>query len=308
LLQSCVIGLVVAILMAVLISRTIAKPLQATSDAASAVAEGDYNQRVPVQGPPEVRSVAEAFNRMSAEVRNAQQSQQDFMANVSHDLKTPLTSIQGYSQAIMDGAAKDPGAAAEIIHDEAGRLTRMVEELTDLARIQAGQFSLHLTAIDLGQMAKSVAQKLAVMADKKRITLEVDAPSMPPIAGDGDRLVQVMNNLIGNAIKYTRDGGSVRVITRADVRGVQLAVEDTGVGIAEDDLPRIFERFYQVDKARGPKRGTGLGLAITYEIVQAHGGRIVVQSKRGQGTRFTVWLPSPTAETVISHSLRPSNL
>ncbi|RMF80401.1 MAG: HAMP domain-containing protein, partial [Chloroflexi bacterium] len=300
LLQSALVGLIIAVILAILISRGIARPLQRVAYAATAIAEGHYNQRVPVSGPPEVRIVAEAFNNMSEEVLHAQQAQKDFIANVSHDLKTPLTSIQGYSQAIIDGAAKDPTHAARIIHEEAGRLNRMVVQLTDLTRLEAGRLSMQTEPIDMGQLTAAVAQRLAIMAHEKHIALDVQANPMPEIAGDGDRLDQVLTNLISNAIKYTPDGGRVQIIAQVANGGVEVVVRDTGVGIPPEDLPRIFERFYQVDKARGPKRGTGLGLAITREIVHAHGGTINVYSEgHGKGTTFTVWLPSPHLSTIV---------
>ncbi|GAB4513724.1 MAG: hypothetical protein OHK0046_14780 [Anaerolineae bacterium] len=291
LLQTTIISLFTALVMSVLISRTVARPLQAASAAAQAVAEGDLSQHVPITGPTEVRAVARAFNRMSAQVRATQQAQQDFLANVSHDLKTPLTSIQGYSQAIVDGAAREPRQAAEIIHEEAARLNRMVNELTDLARIQAGKFSMKTEDVDVGLIASEVARKLAVVAENKGIALDNRTLPMPIVQGDGDRLVQVFTNLLSNAIKYTPSGGRVRIQTQATEEGVEVLIRDTGIGIPKEDLPRVFERFYQVDKARGPARGTGLGLAITNEIVQAHGGKIYVESVEGNGTTFTVWLP-----------------
>lgn len=300
LLQAFVVGLLVALVLAGVISRGIAQPLLNVAQAASAVAEGQRNRDVPLQGPDEVRAVAEAFNRMSAEVRTEQQSQQDFLANVSHDLKTPLTSIQGYSQAIIDRAAPDPVEAARIIHEEAARMTRMVTELTDLARIQAGRLSMNIQAIDLGTLASAVSERLRIVAQKKHITLHVQAPSMPSIAGDGDRLAQVLTNLISNAIQYTPDGGQVWVRALPRNGGVEVSVQDTGVGIAPADLPRIFERFYQVDKARGPRRGTGLGLAIVHEIISAHGGTITATSPgEGLGSTFIVWLPSPQMSTIM---------
>ncbi len=293
LVQAAVIGLGVAILLAVIIARSIARPLQTVAKAAAEVADGHYNQSVPISGPAEVQAVAQAFNSMSDKVRVEQRSQQDFLANVSHDLKTPLTSIQGYSQAIIDGMG-NPTQAAQIIKEESGRLNRMVVELTDLARLQAGRLSMNTTAIDLGQLTSAVAQRLAIVAHEKGVELEANAPSMPEIAGDGDRLVQVVTNLISNAIQYTPRGGKIRVRTQVRRSGVELSVEDNGQGIAPEELPRIFERFYQVDKARGPQRGTGLGLAIVNEIIQAHGGTITVASAgEGRGSTFTVWLPSP---------------
>lgn len=287
-------GLLVALILAVVITRSIARPLQTLARAAAEVAEGKFDQQVPIKGPAEIRAVAEAFNRMSAEIRTEQKSQQDLLANVSHDLKTPLTSIQGYAQAIVDGAAPDPQRAARIIYDESARLNRMVIGLTDLARLQAGQLSMNNQPIDLGQLAGAIAQRLEVVAAEKHINLHIDTPPMPAIVGDGDRLAQVITNLISNAITYTPEQGTVHVSTQIRDGGVELVVRDTGVGIPAEELPRIFERFYQVDKSRGPRRGTGLGLAIAHEIVQAHGGTISAASPgRGRGATFIVWLPSP---------------
>jgi two-component system OmpR family sensor kinase len=288
----------IALVLAVFISRNIASSLQSLAEAAHEVARGNYAWRIPVKGATEVRDVAAAFNRISAEVHRTQQSQQDFLANVSHDLKTPLTSIQGYSQAIMDGTAKNTADAARIIHEESARLNRLVVELTDLAQLQAGQLSMSNVPIDIGLLAKSVGERLAVVAQQQGITLHTETGTMPEVLGDGDRLAQVLTNLVGNAIHYTPSGGEIWLRTRADGGGVEVVVQDTGIGIAEPDLPRIFERFYQVDKTRGPKRGTGLGLAITHEIVAAHGGKISAASPgRGKGSTFTVWLPSSRVKT-----------
>jgi signal transduction histidine kinase len=301
LVQAMTVGGVMALVLAFFISRNIAKPLQALSEGASAVARGDYDVRVPETGPQEVQSVAGAFNYMSEEVRNTQQAQRDFMANVSHDLKTPLTSIQGYSQAIMDGVAPDPADVAGIIHDEAARMNRMVIQLTDLARLQAGRLSMKMTALDMNNIAEAIVQRLSVVADSKQIQLHIKTQPLPTITGDGDRLAQVMTNLVSNAIKYTDPGGHVYVETQRRHDGVEIRVRDTGMGISQKELDRIFERFYQVDKARGPSRGTGLGLAITQEIVEAHGGTIQVDSPgTGQGTTFTIWLPAADASTLVS--------
>ncbi|MGB1285571.1 MAG: HAMP domain-containing sensor histidine kinase, partial [Aggregatilineales bacterium] len=287
-------GLLVALLLAFLISRGIAHPLQGLARGAEAVADGKYDYTVLETGPPEIRAVAQAFNHMSGEVRASQQSQREFLASVSHDLKTPLTSIQGYSQAIVDGATPDVSGSAAIIHDEAARLNRMVLELTDLMRIQSGRFSMKLTALDVSAMADGIGQRLQMMADKKQITLHVATDTVPKIAGDGDRMAQVFNNLVSNAIKYTPNGGEVWLQIHDTQDGVEIVVRDTGEGIPEEDLSRIFERFYRVDKVGGPQRGTGLGLAISREIVAAHGGRISVHSDgRNRGSTFRIWLPAP---------------
>lgn len=290
--QAGAVGLVIAVVLAFLVSRGIVQPLRAVGAAASAVARGDFDQRVSERGPAEVRTLASAFNRMSAEVRASQQSQRDFMANVSHDLKTPLTSIQGYSQAIMDGAAKDPSTAAQVIYDEATRLNKMVVELTDLMRMQSGRLSLTLHTVDMSALTAAIGERLRVVAMKKRIELHVSVHPVPSIKADGDRLIQVMNNLLSNAIKFTPSGGDIWLTTRPANGGIEITVRDTGIGIAPEDLSRVFERFYQADKSRGPQRGTGLGLAISKEIIDAHGGTIRANSSgNGDGTTFTVWLP-----------------
>jgi signal transduction histidine kinase len=257
---------------------------------------------VPVKGPQEVRALAQSFNDMVERVAAAQQVQRDFLANVSHDLRTPLTSIQGFSQAVAEGIASDPESArraAQIIHDEAGRLHRMVEELLDLARIESGQFDMRRHAVRTGEVLGAVGESLSVKAREKGLRLEVSIPpDLPRIAGDGDRLAQVFTNLLDNAIKHTPPGGQVSLRAEAGPDGILITVRDTGEGIPAADLSRIFERFYQVDKSRqrGEQPGMGLGLAITRQIVEAHGGTIRVASTVGTGTAFTVWLPLPSPD------------
>ncbi len=296
LLQAGIAGIIIAIVLAALISRTIAQPLQRLAKAATDVARGDYAVNVPVSGPGEVRSLAESFNRMTAEVQAANNAQRDFLGNVSHDLKTPLTSIQGYAQAIIDGAAEDTKAAAQTIYEEASRLNRMVVELTDLERLQAGKLSMRREPIDMRALSEGVVQSLSVVAEQKSLKLETDLAPVPIVIGDGDRLAQVLMNLISNALKFTPAGGTARVLAGAAPGGVYISIQDSGIGIPAEELPRVFERFYQVDKARGPQRGTGLGLAIAKEIVEAHGGRITVESRgRDQGAVFRVWLPGASS-------------
>ena len=296
LLQAGVVGILFALLLAALISRTIAQPLQRLARAATDVAGGDYAVIVPVSGPAEVRTLAESFNRMTSEVLAANTAQRDFLGNVSHDLKTPLTSIQGYAQAIIDGAADEPEAAAQTIFEEASRLNRMVVELTDLERLQTGKLSMRSDILRMERLSEAVVQSLVVVAEQNDLKLESSVEPVPLVIGDGDRLAQVLVNLISNALKFTPPGGAVQVATEAAPDGVVVSIRDNGVGIAPEDLTRVFERFYQVDKARGPQRGTGLGLAIAKEIVEAHGGRITVESGgRGRGAVFRVWLPRASA-------------
>jgi len=288
---SCV-GLVLSIGMALLVSYWLTGSLRKFSEAAKGVAQGKLDQSVPVGGPSEVDSLAHSFNDMVARVRTGQQSQRDLVANVSHELKTPLTSIQGFSQAILDNAT-DPARAAQIINDEAGRMRRLVDGLLDLARLDAGQAALQRGPTDLTPILRSVAEKLSLRASEKQINLKVDLQPLPIIVADGDRLAQVFTNLLDNAIKHTPASGSVSLTARLDTPAPTLSVviTDTGAGIPAEDLPRIFERFYRVDKSRAAGQGYGIGLAITKEIVAAHSGTLTAESVLGLGTKFTVRLP-----------------
>jgi signal transduction histidine kinase len=319
LLAAGVMALILSLLLAAIIARSVAKPLRQIAQAAEAVAAGDYDQKLDIQQPQEVRILAESFEAMAQQVKASQQAMRDLLANVSHDLKTPLTSIQGFAQALLEGAAQDEATrqrAASIIYEEASRMVRMVEELLDLARFESGEMALDQRLVDLGQLVGGLVQALAPVAAKKQVTLNADMPELPSVLGDGDRLAQVFANLLDNALKYTSAGDRVQVTAqvlkaqprprRASVRAhpddstqvslradlVEISIADTGRGIPVEDLPRIFERFYQADKARrSGRRGSGLGLAIAKEIVEAHGGRIGVESVEGLGTRFRVALP-----------------
>ena len=299
-------GLVLAMLLAWYMSRSVVRPLQQVADAAHAIAQGEYEQTVPASGPMEIHDLAQDFNTMARQVRASRDAQRDFVANVSHELKTPLTSIQGYSQAILDGTAADPEMierAATVVHDEAARMGRMVTELLDLARIESGQVVMREERIALGPLLKNVVERLRLHAQETGIELAAHIAELPPVTGDGDRLAQVFINLLDNALKHTPRGGKIELtakpLTPSGIRrrgkawsqAVEGSVSDSGKGIPAEDLSRIFERFYQVDKSRKRSGSVGLGLAITREIVEAHGGRIRAESIVGLGTRFTVTLP-----------------
>jgi signal transduction histidine kinase len=302
--QAGLIALVPSVLLALLISRSISKPLQRVAGAAEAIARGETGTRAPISGPSEVRALARSFNQMADRVEATHQSQRDFVANVSHELKTPLTSIQGFSQALLDGTASPPKAAARaarVIHQETERMRRMVDDLLVLARFDAGQMTLAHNRVELGPLLRGCIEKLTPQARTAQVTLELDTPEQPEgqlaITGDADRLAQVFANLIDNGIAHTPAGGKVTIAARS-VAGsaVEVTVTDTGEGIPPEAISRIFERFYQVDRSRkrAPERGrgAGLGLAITKEIVEAHGGTVAAESVVGLGSKFTVRLPT----------------
>jgi len=288
-------ALILSILLALLVSRSIAAPLQRVAGAAEAIARGETGTRAPVSGPAEVQSLARSFNAMADQVEATQQSQRDFVANVSHELKTPLTSIQGFSQALLDGTASTPettARAARVIHEEAERMRRMVDELLVLARFDAGQIVMARDSVELVPLLRGCVEKLSPQAQAAGVDLELDVPDQLSITGDADRLAQVFANLLDNALAHTPAGGKVTLAARPadEGRTVEVTVTDVGGGIPAEALPRVFERFYQVDKSRQRGRGAGLGLAITKEIVEAHGGVITAESVVGLGSKFTVRL------------------
>jgi signal transduction histidine kinase len=302
-LQAAGIALLISIFLSWLMSRWVAAPLDRMAEVSRAVAAGDFDQRLMPGGPEEVRGLALTFNEMVARVQTGRKAQRDFVANVSHELKTPLTSIQGFAQAILDGTAQDAEAlqhAAQVVFDEAQRLHRLVEDLLELARMDAGQIDFHHDRVEITVLLSAVVERLGVKAAKAGVDVIQKVGQLPVLIGDGDRLAQVFMNLIDNAIKHTPDGGQVSLWGEYAEGWISIHVEDTGPGIPEEELSRIFERFYQLDKARpgGMDRGVGLGLAITREIVRNHQGRMVAQSELGRGSRFTVQLPVVRADDI----------
>lgn len=226
------------------------------------------------------------------EIKHLEQMRKDFVANVSHELKTPITSIKGFSETLLDGALHDQEAAKmflDIILKESGRMERLVADLLDLSKIEQKGLALNLTAVSLNKLLTEVIVTLESRLDEKNIMLQVNVPEELIVQGDEYRLKQVFVNLITNAILYTPKGGRIFIEANESSEVVEVKVSDTGIGIEKAELPRIFERFYRVDKARSrDSGGTGLGLAIVKHIMEAHHGKINVESKLNEGTTFTV--------------------
>jgi signal transduction histidine kinase len=300
------VALLVSVGVAFLIARSVAKPLQRITIATEEIARGDYEEELQITSPEEIARLATSFNAMAHEVQASRQAQRDLVANVSHDLKTPLTSIQGFAQAILDGTAADQGSrrrSAQIIHEEADRMARLVNDLLDLARIEAGQVVMDRQPVEIPALLQDCAEKARLQAQEAQVALQVNSEADLVVTGDRDRLAQVLGNLLDNALKHTPPGGSISLAARSVVAAparpreqppglVEISVTDTGEGIPPEDLSRIFERFYRGDKSRTHTgKGSGLGLAIAQEIVRAHGGQIRAESVVGLGTKFTITLP-----------------
>ena len=240
---------------------------------------------------------AVAVVRDMTEERRLDKLRKDFIANVSHELRTPISMLQGYSEAIVDDIAEteeEKKEIARIIYDESLRMGRLVNDLLDLARMEAGHITLHEQSVTIMPFTERVANKFAGVAKEKKISIqfESEVERERELSIDPDKIEQVLTNLIDNAIRHTPGGGEVTVSLNRNTQGYLFFVQDTGSGIPEEDLPFVFERFYKADKARTRgKAGTGLGLAIARNIVEAHGGHIQVQSKLDQGTTFTFFLP-----------------
>lgn len=301
-----IISLLLSVLLALVVSASVIRPVNQMIGAMNRIAAGGSEERLSLQGPQEMRNAARAFNEMAARVSAAQQAERNFVANVSHELKTPLTSIQGFSQAILDGTAANEETrrqAAVVINREAQRLHRLVLDLLDLARIDSGQIRFQREAFQPVILLRNILEKFTLTAAEKGIELKSGFSPLPVIVGDADRLAQVFTNLMENAIKHTPEHGVVRIDAREDTGRIVVQVTDEGPGIPEDDLPMIFDRFYQVDKSRVREhgKGFGLGLAISREIIDAHNGFIHVESIIGRGSCFTVSLPviQPDDETLL---------
>lgn len=269
----------------------------------------------PLASTSGVRGVVAVLRNVTEEHR-LEKFRNDFVANVSHEIRTPLSMVQGYSEALLDDIAGSPEERREmtqVIHDESLRMGRLVKDLLDLARMEAGHMDLHFERLDMGELLGRVYRKFAVMAKEKGIALTKSTDDEPLVleSADRDRLEQVLTNLLDNAIRHTPEGAEIRLTARKlETQGgpqLELVVQDEGEGIHSDDLPYIFERFYKADKARKRESsgGTGLGLFIVKTLVEAHHGKIRAQSKPGSGTTFTITLPIGGASKTAGKTARP---
>jgi two-component system, OmpR family, phosphate regulon sensor histidine kinase PhoR len=228
------------------------------------------------------------------QIRRLETVRRDFVSNLSHELRTPLASLRALAETLQEGALDDPPAARRFVDQiqvEVDALTQMANELLELSKIESGRFSLSLTPVAAGDLLNSVAQRMQVQAERAHLTLRVEcANELPRVQGDSQRLEQVLVNLIHNAVKFTRPSGEVTLSAESIDDDVRFAVRDSGVGIPAEEVPRIFERFYRVDKSRSGS-GTGLGLSIAKHIVEAHQGKIWAESIEGQGSTFYFTIP-----------------
>jgi signal transduction histidine kinase len=284
---------VVAFVAAFVLSRQLVAPLRRLTAASEAMAAGDLSQRVEIETQDEIGELGRAFDRMADDLQQAERQRQQMTADIAHELRNPLSVIRGNLEAMLDGIYAADGEHLGAVYEETLLLQRLVRDLRLLSLADAGQLELLVTEVDVSNLLRGIVDSAQAIADDKEIDLALDlAPDEIVVQGDVDRLRQVIGNLISNALRYTSHGGQVVVCGWAQGERVSVAVRDSGPGIAPDDLPHVFDRFYRTDAARArASGGSGLGLAIARALVEAHGGTIEVRSTLGQGTTFVLSIP-----------------
>jgi two-component system OmpR family sensor kinase len=294
LLLAALAGATLAAIASFFLARAIAAPVRRVAEATHDLAAGRSPEPVPVEGPTELALLAQSFNDMATQLERARAAERQFLLSVSHELKTPLTAIRGYSEGLAEDAVPVEEAADTILA-EATRLERLVGDLLDLARMNRSEFSILSEPIDLADAAREAVRRYGAQARSFGVELEVVADGPAPALGDADRALQVISNLVENALRLTPPGGVVRVSAEPGV----ATVEDTGPGVRPEDVPHAFERFY-LHSRYGRERpvGTGLGLAIVKELTAGMQGTVEVESEPGRGTTFTIRLPRPRPDEV----------
>ncbi|MEQ8673993.1 MAG: ATP-binding protein [Aggregatilineales bacterium] len=295
--QALIIGVIVAggvaLIAGITLARLLTRPLRDLTHALRGIRAGQLEQNVAVRSKDEIGAVVEAFNQMSAELAHANQLRKQMTADIAHDLRTPLTVISGYLEGLQDGTLSPTSTRFQTMYDEAQHLQHLIEDLRTLSLADSGALKLNLTTITPDDLLHDVQKSFAPLAEQQRIRLQVKpSPTVPAIIADPQRLLQVLGNLISNAVRYTPQGGEIVLSTMQNGTDVQLTVSDTGAGIPPEKLAHIFDRFYRVDESRTDDNGTGLGLAIAKSIVEAHGGSIFAESIPGKGTHMVIRLPA----------------
>jgi histidine kinase len=264
------------------------------------IADGHFDQRVQIPGDiasndlDELAQLALSFNQMAEKLHQTENMRVQLIGDISHELRTPLTAIKGSMEGLLDGVLPPTPETFQNIHREANRLQRLVADLQELSRVEAGALPLDLKTQDIVPLTGSVAERLRPQFEDKGVALAVDLPpTLPPVLIDEDRISQVLINLLGNALQYTPEGGQVSLVVQQSGDEIQVKVKDTGIGIPVEHLPHLFTRFYRVDKSRSRAGGgSGIGLTIAKHLVEAHGGRIWAESEGiGQGSTFSFALP-----------------
>lgn len=290
-------AVVAAIAVSTFTARRIVGPIQATVRASQRIAGGDYGERVPVTGQDELGMLTASFNQMAETLERTEARRMELIGNVAHELRTPLSGIRTITEGLVDGVLPAGPETFRQVEREVARLQRLVQDLEELSRAEAGQIPLERRPVDPVDLVQGAVERLQPQYADKGVTLDTDlAQGLPRVQADPARATQVLLNLLGNALQYTPAGGRVTAGARANGPEVLFWVRDTGIGVADEHLPHLFERFYRVDKSRARTGGgSGIGLTIARHLVEAHGGHILAASPGpGRGSTFTFSLPTAT--------------
>jgi len=291
---AALVAVLVSLLLALIFSRLITKPLKLVTESARKVAAGDFSRRIPQKTEDEIGEVSAAFNSMSEQLQKKEQSRRQLMADVAHELRTPLTTVQGNLEAWRDGVIVPTPERIGSVHDETVLLSRIITDLRDLSLVESGGLKMHWSPTDLVELVNRELASMNGQVEEHGITLQNHLPlDLPKVFIDPDRIRQVLRNLLYNALRYTNPGGEISIrASNITKEGVTVAVSDTGSGIAQEDLPFIFDHFYKSDRSRQRgNSGSGLGLAIVKQLISAHGGTVWAESQQNKGSTFYFTLP-----------------
>jgi signal transduction histidine kinase len=284
----------ISLLLALWFASTLLRPLHKLKTAAGRMEQGDLSPRVSIKGKSEIGALAHAFNMMADSLNRAEQGRRNLINDVAHELRNPLMNIRGSLELLAEGILEPTPETLASLYEETSLLSRLVSDLQDLSLAEAGQLRLARQPVEIAEVVHQTVQVVQPQLEKKHLVLQVSLPSsLPPVEADPERVAQILRNLLSNAIIHTSSPGEISLSASLNAALVEIRVQDTGVGIAPEHLPYLFERFYRVDASRARATGgTGLGLAIVKQMVQAHGGQISVTSQAGKGTCFTFTLPT----------------
>jgi signal transduction histidine kinase len=294
LLAAGLVSAAIALLMARWLARGMTQPLRDMAQAARRMETGDYSTRVHTRSRDEVGQLAEAFNTMSGELEGVERLRRELVGNVSHELKTPIAAIRAHLENVLDGVERPDPETLQVMLTQSERLGRLVDQLLDLSRLESGDVPLDRSVVPLGPLVSQVLSEIDVARPGRGVEVSSRvADDVPPAFADRERVHQVLFNLVDNAVRFTPAGGAVTVSAHRHDGNVEIEVQDSGVGIVAEHLPRLFDRFYRVDtsRSRADDSGTGIGLAIARSVVEAHGGHIRADSEPGKGSTFTFELP-----------------
>jgi histidine kinase len=290
-----------AVVVSVFVTRQVVAPIRKVMEASRYIAEGHYDERVQLpegvdtSDLDELGQLSVSFNQMTLKLENGESLRKQLIGDIAHELRTPLSTIKGSLEGLIDGILPATHDTYHQVYLEADRLERLVTDLQDLNRVESSAYRLNLAAVDILALIEQITKRLELQFIEKQVTLSLRLPpTLPLVLGDQDRLTQVFVNLIGNSLQYTPPGGEVEIVAQLDKNEIDIEISDTGIGISADHLPHIFTRFYRVDKSRSRAGGgSGIGLTIAKHLVESHGGVITAASSGvGQGSTFSIRLPA----------------